>query len=348
MVKLLTRLQPIALAALAIELAAGPAIAQDGAYDPLKRNAEAFTGILADALELDSASGPFGLAGDRIDSVYVAGHGLVLEVRSRLARDRNRLNLAMLNSSVIALRGGQADNPFAMLAPEARQRALGDPPSAALEDDAAEAGARADLLLRARDIDVSGLVSSAIVQAGEYARLLREAEGVDSATLEQLRGDIEALRRENLAGADRLRELTEELRAGAAAAAAANNSGRFEEALGDLSEEMEQLRSRAESLADDLRQRSESAQAERADRWREDVAELEWRLARALCDYGASLRELPADENLTIVLAGLGEESVAAGRADLVHSFRKADILRCASGQIDPPTLAANSDRYSY
>ena len=346
MVKLLTRLQPIALAALAIELAAGPAMAQDGAYDPLKRNAEAFTGILADALELDSASGPFGLAGDRIDSVYVAGHGLVLEVRSRLARDRNRLNLAMLNSSVIALRGGQADNPFAMLAPEARQRALGDPPSAALEDDAAEAGARADLLLRARDIDVSGLVSSAIVQAGEYARLLREAEGVDSATLEQLRGDIEALRRENLAGADRLRELTEELRAGAAAAA--NNSGRFEEALGDLSLEMEQLRSRAESLAGDLRRRSESAQAERAERWREDVAEFEWRLARALCDYGASLRELPADENLTIVLAGLGEESAAAGRADLVHSFRKADILRCASGQIDPPTLAANSDRYSY
>lgn len=346
MVKLLTRLQPIALAALAIELAAGPAMAQDGAYDPLKRNAEAFTGILADALELDSASGPFGLAGDRIDSVYVAGHGLVLEVRSRLARDRNRLNLAMLNSSVIALRGGQADNPFAMLAPEARQRALGGPPSAALEDDAAEAGARADLLLRARDIDVSGLVSSAIVQAGEYARLLREAEGVDSATLEQLRGDIEALRRENLAGADRLRELTEELRAGAAAAA--HNSGRFEEALGDLSEEMEQLRSRAESLADDLRRRSESAQAERADRWREDVAEFERRLARALCDYGASLRELPADENLTIVLAGLGEESAAAGRADLVHSFRKADILRCASGQIDPPTLAANSDRYSY
>ena len=346
MVKLLTRLQPIALAALAIELAAGPAMAQDGAYDPLKRNAEAFTGILADALELDSASGPFGLAGDRIDSVYVAGHGLVLEVRSRLARDRNRLNLAMLNSSVIALRGGQADNPFAMLAPEARQRALGDPPSAGFEDDAVEPGARADLLLRARDIDVSGLVSSAIVQAGEYARLLREAEGVDSATLEQLRGDIEALRRENLAGADRLRELTEELRAGAAAAA--HNSGRFEEALGDLSLEMEQLRSRAESLAGDLRRRSESAQAERAERWREDVAELEWRLARALCDYGASLRELPADENLTIVLAGLGEESAAAGRADLVHSFRKADILRCASGQIDPPTLAANSDRYSY
>ncbi len=327
MVKLL---KPIAQAVFAAQLAAGPAMAQDGGYDPLKRNAEAFTGILADALELDSARGPFGLAGERIDSVYLAGHGLVLEVRSGLARDRNRLNLAMLNTSVIALR--QADNPFAMLVPEARQRA------------AAETGVRADLLLRARDIDVSGLVNSAIVQAGEYVRLLREAESVDSETLEQLRGDIEALRRENLAGADRLRELTEELRA----AAAVNKSGRLDEALGDLSLEMEQLRSRAESLVDDLRRRSESAQADRADRWREDVAEFERRLARALCDYGASLRELPADENLTVVLAGLGEESAAAGRADLVHSFRKSNILRCASGEIDPPTLAANSSRYSY
>jgi len=349
MVKLLKGLKPIAPAVLAAQLAAGPAVAQDGAYDPLKRNAEAFTGILADALELDSARGPFGLVGDRIDSVYLAGHGLVLEVRSRLARDRNRLNLAMLNSSVIALR--QADNPFAMLAPEARQQAAGGPPSTRFDDADPEPGARADLLLRARDIDVSGLVSSAIVQAGEYARLLREAEGVDSETLEQLRGDIEALRRENLAGADRLRELTEELRAGAAAPNERFDERfdeRLEETFGDLSLEMEQLRSRAESLAEDLRRRSESAQAERADRWREDVAEFERRLARALCDYGASLRELPADESLTVVLAGLGEESTTAGRADLVHSFRKSDILRCAGGEIDPATLAANSARYSY
>ena len=335
----MVRLFPPAALVLPAALFAGAALAQNGGFEPLKRNAEAFTGILADALELGSA-GPFGLAGNRIDSMYLAGHGLVLEVRSPLAGDRGRLDLAILNSSMIALR--QADNPFAMLAREAREQTPGSPPSTDF-DPAADRREHMDLLLRASEIDVSDLVSSAIVQAGEYARLLREAEGLDSEAFERLRGDIEALRQENLAGADRLRELAEELRA-----SATGQGERFEQALAELSTEMEQLRSRAESLADNLRQRSESAQAERAGRWREEVAELEQRLTLAMCDYGASLRELPADESVTVILAGLGDESPTAGRTDLVHNFPKTDILRCASGQIDPPTLATLSGRYSY
>ena len=328
-------LLPAALAAFLC--VAGGGAAQDGRYDPLKRNVDAFTGMLEQALELDRSGGLFGIGGERIDGMYLAGHGLVLEVRSNLANTRSRLNLANLNSSVMALRRG--DNPFAMLARSAEE----EPPAAIPLTEADEQHPRYELLRRARDIDYSSTVDSAVSQAGEYARILRDADGVDADAFERLRGDIEALRQENLAGVARLRELTEELRAGA------NEQGeRFEEVLGELGAEMEALRERAQTLADQMRERSESAQVERADRWREDVAGLERRLAEAMCDYGASLRELPAEENVTVVLSGLGDETAGGGRSDLIHTFSKENLLLCAGDGIDSSTLGERSGRYSY
>lgn len=314
-----------------------PAAAQDDPYDALKRNVEAFTGMLEQALELELESGLFGLGGERIDSMYLAGHGLVLEVRSNLASTRSRLDLVMLNNSVMALR--QDDNPFAALA--RRVQAEAEPEEVLTEED--ERHPQFELLLRARDIDYSTVVDSAISQAGEYARILRDADGVDDDALEQLRVEIERLRQENRAGVERLRELTEELRASVAV-----QGERFEQALGEMSAEMDRLRVRAEEMADDLRTQSESAQAERAARWRQDVAGLEQRLIEAMCQYGASLRELPADENVTVILNGLGGESATGGRADLLHTFGKADLLLCAAGELDSETLSDRSERYSY
>ena len=285
-----------------------PAVAQEDLYDPLKRNVEAFTGMLEQALELDG--GLFGLGGERIDSLYLSGHGLVLEVRSNLANARSQLNLVVLNNSVLALR--QGDNPFAMLARQS-------------EDEAEDA------------------VDTAIAQAGEYARILRDADGVDDDSFEQLRVEIESLRQENRDGVERLRELTEEL-----SASALEQGERFEQALSELTAEMGQLRERAEEMADELREQSESAQLERAERWQQDVASLELRLTGAMCEYGASLRELPSNENVTVILNGLGDESSGGGRADLVHTFSKSDLSLCAEGDIDPALLGERSGRYSY
>ena len=319
----------------AAAFAAFPATAQEDPYDPLKRNVEAFTGMLEQALELDG--GLFGLGGERIDSLYLAGHGLVLEVRSNLASARSQLDLVVLNNSVLALR--QGDNPFAMLARQAEEEAEGDEPL--IGEDARNP--RFESLLRARDIDYAAAANSAIAQAGEYARILRDADGVDDDSFERLRVEIENLRRESRAGALRLRELTEELRAGAA-----GQGERFERALGELSAEMERLRERAVELADDLREQSESAQLERAARWRQDVADLELGVTGAMCEYGAGLRELPANENVTVILNGLGEEFSGGGRADLVRTFSKTDLLLCAEGDIDPAMLGERSGRYSY
>lgn len=180
------------------------------------------------------------------------------------------LGLMLLNASVIyqagsvqisfgapampAVERSQGNNPFAMPALSARVQP--ETPTQLTAED--ERHPRFDLLLRASEIDFSTTVNSAISQAGEYARMLRDAGGVDAETFERLRIDIEALRQENQAGIDRLGEWMEELRSGAAA-----RGERFEEALAEFSEEMEQLKARAQTLADELRERSDRTQLDR-------------------------------------------------------------------------------------
>ncbi len=333
----------ISAAALAVLLTASAA-AQDARYDPLKRNMEAFVTLLEQALELERNRGLFGLGGERIDSMYLAGHGLVLELRSELANVRSRLELTGLNNSVAALRRG--DNPFALLAREARAASAASPEETAagqLSNAEDEPNRQVAMLLQASEVDLSDVVNAAIAQAGEYARILREADGVDDSAFARLREEIDTLRREQQLGGERLRELGEAMRDGAR-----EQREQLQPMLDELTGDMDQLRRRAEEMAAELRAQSETAQAERAARWRADVADLEANLGEAMCVWGASLAELPADENVTVILNGLGEESAGGGRADLIRTFSKADLLLCAGGEISRETLDERSNRYSF
>lgn len=304
--------------------------------NPLSRNADDFAGRLAEALGLETAADPFNLTAERIHSSYLAGRGLVLEVRSNLAT-ANRFNPAIPDSPGAA--SLQDGNPSAMLAPTNLQQTAAEPDRTAFD----ARRPHRDLLLRASEINTAELVNSAIIEAGEYARILRDADGVGRENFEQLREEIETLRRQNLAVSDRLRDLTEELRR----STTTTENESFQTALDTITEEMNRLRSQAQDLAADLRRRSESAQASRAERWRNEVAALEQRLASALCDQGARLRQLPERENITIVLTGLGEPTPARPATDLIHTYARSDLLQCANGAIDPATLEERSNPYS-
>ncbi len=303
--------------------------------NPLSRNADDFTDRLAGALGLETAADPFDLTAERIHSSYLAGRGLVLEVHSNLAA-ANRFHPAIPDfPNEASLQDG---NPSAMLAPTALRQTGAEPGLTAFD----ARRPHRELLLRASEIDVAELVNSAIIEAGEYARILRDADGVDRENFEQLREQIESLRQQNLAVSDRLRDLTEELRRNATA-----DSESFQTALYAINGEMNELRRQAQDLAADLRQRSESAQASRMERWRGEVAALEQRLASALCGQGASLRQLPERETITIVLTGLGEPTSARPATDLIHTYARSDLLGCANGVIDPATLTERSNPYS-
>ena len=86
--------------------------AQEINLHELQLNMEAFSAIIEEALELDRGAGLFGMTVGGVDPTYLYGQGVLLEVRTPLANQRNRLNLVSLNSAMRTLQGG---NPFEQL-----------------------------------------------------------------------------------------------------------------------------------------------------------------------------------------------------------------------------------------
>jgi hypothetical protein len=108
------------------------------------------------------------------------------------------------------------------------------------------------------------------------------------------------------------------------------------------------LREQAVAKATELRLRSELAEQAYTQRWQQDVVVVEDKLYQAMCDYGSTLRELPSDERVSIILTGLGDQGEDLRRTDKIHVFSKADLQECQSDSISVATLRERSDHYSY
>lgn len=332
-------------------IGATSAHAQDPSLEDLQRNIDIFSGVLEDALDFQEAKGLFGLSLGGIESTYLLGQGVVLEVRTPLANSRNRLSLASLNSAMqtLQVRG----NPFESLAisqTQSQSSSAQASPIMALRSQSAESASfYTQMMERVANVDYSLAVNNAIQQATESARSLRSLGSVDDDDYEQLRADIEGLRAEMGEKMQGLRELEAQIRESATQALADSNiEEEMRVKLDAVMAQIEPLREQAVAKAAELKLRSEEAEQVHAQQWQQDVVEFEDKLYQAMCDYGSTLRELPVDERVSIILTGLGEQGEDQRRTDKIHVFSKADLQECQSGDISLATLRERSEYYSY
>lgn len=331
-----------AILTLVLGLASMPLSAQEIDIRQLRQNIEVLSGVLEEALSLNQTAGLFGIALGRVESTYLHGQGIVMEVQTPLANRRNRLSLAALSSTMQSL--GARANPF-----EAMRRGVAEE-AARAEAVAAPADAfYREMMDRIADIDYSLIVNIAIQQASSSARSLRSLGELDDDAYQQLQAQIEALRQRTQSGLSDLRALEVEIRQsgaadGSASAAREAPSARLDALLGRI----EPLREEAVAFAQELRDQTEAASVRYVEVWQQELAQLETDLYTALCDFGASLRALPAEEYLSIILTGLGADADDNRRTDKVHVLGKADIQQCQSGTIDVATLRRRSVEYSY
>jgi hypothetical protein len=324
------------------------ASAQDENFASLQKNIDIFSGVLEDALDFQESKGLFGLSLGGIESTYLLGQGVVLEVRTPLANSRNRLSLASLNSAMQSLQA--RGNPFEAIALSSQAASSQSAPVMALRAESEESSNfYSEMMERVANIDYSIVVNNAIAQATESARSLRSLGNLDESEYEKMRADIEGLRSEmgeKMAG---LRELEAQIRESTAQALEESD---LEEGirtkLDAVMAQIEPLREEALAKAAQLKQRSEQAEQQYAQQWQQDVIEFEDKLYQAMCDYGPTLRELPANERVSIILTGLGEQGEDQRRTDKIHVFNKADLQACQSGDIELATLRERSDQYSY
>ncbi|MEQ8409896.1 MAG: hypothetical protein RKH07_16630 [Gammaproteobacteria bacterium] len=316
-----------------------PLFAQDDDLRDLRLSIEAFAGVLEDALGLNQSTGLFGISLGGTESTYLQGQGAVIEVRSPLANQRNRLSMASLSTAMQSL--AARNNPF-----EAMRRQTASESLAATAADSPADSFYNEMMERIASVDFSLAVNSALQQAGNAARSLRSLDEIDTPTYESVQSGLDDLRDRVSARQNELRQLQNEIRSAVTQEDVSEDtlSSRVDTLLGQL----EPLRNEAEAAAEQLNARMEQASQRYAQQWQQEFVSFEEQLYTAMCDFGASLRELPDNENISVILVGLGEDGEDNRRTDKVHIYSVADLRACQRGNIDAAVLQERASAYSY
>ena len=320
---------------------------QEMNLDSLQESISIFSSIVEESLELDQATGIFGNRLGGVDSIYLFGQGAVLEIRTPLANQKNQMSFSSLGR---AMRSINRANPFAAISAQSTNTGL----TAPVDGPAMQEG----LMEKMASVDFSLVVNSAIQQAAAAARSLRNTGSVDDAGYAQLQQELDSLRAQT---SEKMTEMRALLASSAEQAASAEQDSTNERSVAasvssfDFKAEydafmvrVEPLKERALEKAADLQARSEQAQKEYALRLEQEIEAFEVKLFATLCTYGATLRELPNTESVSVILEDLGEETERSKQSDKVHVVTKENLLKCQSGEMDAVSLLAESTTYSY
>jgi len=312
----------------------------------IRQNSELLARVLSEALELNESAGLFARAVGGVNGTYLHDQGIVLEVRSPLASRRSRLNIASLNSTMRALTGRR--NPFAAFqatSPAQTNVVDGDGSSISRADSFYQ-----EMMGRIASVDYALAINSAIQQASTAARSISSLGGFDAIDEQSVQSSLTELRRRLEVNLTELRSLEASIRSSATdrGGDSEQDRRRLEQQLDALMARLDPLQAEASELARDLQARMEVARQDYEAEWLTELERLEDNLYGALCDYGASLRALPADEYVSVILIGLGVESEAGSRPDKIHVLARSEIQRCQNGSIAVPELRGLSTEYSY
>lgn len=320
--------------------------AQDIQIDSLRRNIDIFSGVLEDALEINEDTGLFGMSLGGVESTYLYGQGVVLEVKSPLSSKRNRMTLASVSATIQTFqsRSSFATAPRPVLATSNAER------STQLSASSLDASTfYSEMMSQIASMDFTLQVNSAIRDALESARSLRSMGSLDEATFNQIRADLDAMHANIDQMSASLREVEADIDSASEQSATAEPMrAQLQSRIDELMAMLLPLRDQALAKASDLKQQYELAQREYVESWIADVDEFESRLYQTMCNYGSTLIELPANESISVILTDLGSDSEDSQRRDKVHVFAKADLLACQSGELDLATLRQRTTQYSY
>ncbi|KFZ30392.1 hypothetical protein IDSA_10010 [Pseudidiomarina salinarum] len=119
-----------------------------------------------------------------------------------------------------------------------------------------------------------------------------------------------------------------------------------EEALAKNREKLDKAREKVQKVRKDVQLKAEVRRAERMEQRNQQIAQFEQTMAQTLCDYGNTLRALPGNESITLIIEGAGDPEVGRN-SDKIHIFSKQAVTNC-SGNNGPLDLLRNATTYSF
>lgn len=335
-------------------LVALPAHAQDAQvnqpYEELQRSIDIFSGVLREALGLNNRAGLFNPLSGSVDGMYLAEQGIVLEIIAPLSNRRTQFGP---DSFTYSLQGFQDQFPGfpstrMLRIPRPDIEAMRESMAMSLRAEALEERYR-DVMESIAEMDLASEVENALRDATQSAASLRSFGQLDQEQFDAMIREANEVRQQLGEQMLELQELRNSVTARVNSGEAIDDmvAEQWRESLEALRENVEPLRAEAIARAAELQERSERSRLEREQQWQQDLVAFESNLYSVICDYSAALRALPADEHLTIVLKGVGEETDER-REDRVHVVQKAQMQRCLLGEITPAELQTGAQRYSF
>lgn len=317
--------------------------AQEINSSELRANIDKFSSAVEDALDLNQGTGLFGMNFGEIDSTYLYGQGILLEVRTTLASKRNRSRLSSLNS---VMRQLQANDAFERLI-----RGSTDLISEAQSSyDGTESFYRV-MMERIAKLEFPQVIRAALQQAAVSSRSLSAMGNLDDKSYQDLRLELGDMQQNMDESEDRLEKIQVDLmKLGNSIQRDANDSRlNIRLRIEELEKNIGLLRARALEKAEELKVREEAAERAYISQWKNDVALFEKDLYRAICNFGGMLDELPLGHRVSVLLKGLGDDSDDTIQTpDKLHVVLNQDLQECQNGNTDFLELLERSQQYSY
>lgn len=116
----------------------------------------------------------------------------------------------------------------------------------------------------------------------------------------------------------------------------------LESRLTTLQTEQQKLSKAQTTLKQTLAEQRAKQQAQKLEAEKTLQTQLRDALSKTLCDYGAGLKSLPADERVSFVISGVKDKQKQ------VQVFSKEDIMACISSKITAEKLQSKADIYSF
>jgi len=127
----------------------------------------------------------------------------------------------------------------------------------------------------------------------------------------------------------------------------------LEESIGKLQGEMEDLEGKGDALNDELDQerkrreqaREESIEVAKQAREKQNMM-LEHLVLSTMCDYGATLKNLPSNERVTLLFEREGKRWT--NNKTKMYVLGKEDLMECQSDDLDTDGLIEKSISYNF
>jgi hypothetical protein len=318
--------------------------------DELRGHMDVFSNVLKEGLGLNARAGVFVPRQGDVRGRYLAGQGVMLEIMSPLQGSRSTVSAQAVNSAFQDL-SAQLNNLMtrgAMMRPDLD--AMRETMALSLRSDEVAEFYR-EQLLRLSAIDDFSAIDRVLATASSSVQGLHTLEEIDTPALQELSEQLRVLRSELMLRVEQANTLRREMREQSQRTDTLPDEetrARWQQARETLQDQLAQLHVDALAQAGQLRARNEEINARREAQWQQDVQAFELLTFAALCDYAAGLRALPDRENITVVLAGLGDASSDGGRRDKVHVVSKQNLMSCQRGDIDSQVLRSRAVSYSF